>query len=251
MLLSQIMTNKNTTLFISDLHLDPANPTIAEIFFYFLEHIAPNADALYILGDFFESYIGDDDNHPFIKSIKHALSKAAEKGLSIFLMHGNRDFLIGEKFALESGLTLIPDPYSITLYNQRILLMHGDTLCTQDKSYQRFRKIVRWKLGQKILFLSLPLRFREKLKNDLRKESETHNRYKSNSIMDVASDAVLNIMQKYQATFLIHGHTHKPAIHELSANKKRIVLNAWHDAGHYLEVDSDGKMVLIDIPETR
>ncbi|MDP1573947.1 MAG: UDP-2,3-diacylglucosamine diphosphatase [Coxiellaceae bacterium] len=250
MLLLQIMTNKNTTLFISDLHLDPANPEITEIFFYFLEHIAPDADALYILGDFFESYIGDDDNHPFIKSIKHALSKTAEKGLSIFLMHGNRDFLIGEKFALESGLTLIPDPYFITLYNQPVLLMHGDSLCNKDKYYQLFRKIIRSGAIKKIASL-LPLYFKAQLANTLRKKSMQYNHTKSAEIMDVCAITVSKVMKKNNAVTLIHGHTHKPAIHDLPDHKKRIVLNAWHDGGYYLEVCSNGEMKLIDIPETR
>lgn len=232
------MTDKNTTLFISDLHLDPKNPKIIDIFFYFLEHIAIHADALYILGDFFEAYIGDDDTNPFITAVQKALSKAVDKGLSIFLMHGNRDFMIGPSFALQSGITLMPDPYAITLYRQKIVLSHGDSLCTKDKNYQLFRKIIQNTLLKKIT-LRTPLSFRQKLAYKLRKESTQHSQYKSAEKMDVTPLAVSQLLSTYDADILIHGHTHNPAIHELSDGKKRIVLSAWHENGHYLEIKAD------------
>lgn len=233
------MIDKNTTLFISDLHLDAKNPRITAIFFRFLEDIAIHANSLYILGDFFETYIGDDDKNTFLCSIKNALSKASQHGLRIFFMHGNRDFLLGKTFAAEAGITLLSDPTLLTLHHQKIVLMHGDSLCTKDKKYQLFRKLVRNTFVKKA-FLLLPLAFRQKIANDLRKESAKHTSYKSLEMMNVANDDVLEAIEKHQASILIHGHTHKPAIHSLDHNRKRIVLSAWHDAGHYLAIDRNG-----------
>lgn len=241
------MPTKNTTFFISDLHLEANNPRITQLFFIFLDKMTTEADALYILGDFFEAYIGDDANNPFLESIKHALKTATQKGLPIYLIHGNRDFLVGERFAKETGITLLPDPFYLNLYDKKIVLMHGDSLCTKDKKYQFFRKIVRNPFLQK-LFLKLPLRFREKFANDLRNKSHNYTQKKSLSIMDVSASAVSKIMQDYQADLLIHGHTHKPAIHKVSDTQNRIVLSAWHDGGHYLALAADGRVALVDIP---
>ena len=232
----------HATLFISDLHLDPNQPQITNTFFYFLDHIARDADALYILGDFFESYIGDDDENPFVQSIMRALARITESGLPVFFMHGNRDFLIGKQFADRSGIILIPDPSVITIYNQKLLLMHGDSLCTDDKSHQRFRKISRNKLIQKI-FLSLPLSFRQKFAKQLRGESKQYNQTKSATIMDVNENAVIDALKKNNAPRLIHGHTHRPMMSE-----NRVVLDAWHTHGNYLRIDEDGDAELINIP---
>lgn len=229
------------TLFISDLHLDAQNPSITHTFFYFLEHVALKADALYILGDLFESYIGDDDNTPFIQSITHALSKLNDDNIPVFIMHGNRDFLIGKKFADNAGAILISDPMLIDLYHQKILLMHGDSLCTQDKNHQRFRKITQNKITKKI-FLSLPLSFRKKIANQLRQESTQHNRYKSAEIMDVSEEAAAAVLKKYSAQKIIHGHTHRPMI-----TQNRIVLGMWHEHGNYLKACEDGKIEMIAI----
>lgn len=236
-----LMTTKNHTLFISDLHLDANDSPATNTFFYFLDHIAPAADALYILGDFFESYIGDDHKTPFSQLIICALSKLADKNLPIFLMHGNRDFLIGKKFAERAGVTLIPDPYCVTLYNQKILLLHGDSLCTKDKGHQRFRRITRNWLVQKI-FLSLPLSFRQRFANELRDKSMENNKMKSAEIMDVSDEAVSDALKKYPVAKMIHGHTHRPMISDT-----RIVLDAWHEHGNYLRMDCDGNMELVDI----
>ncbi|OGT42545.1 MAG: UDP-2,3-diacylglucosamine diphosphatase [Gammaproteobacteria bacterium RIFCSPHIGHO2_12_FULL_40_19] len=231
-----------STLFISDLHLSAAEPQITNTFFYFLDHIATEADALYILGDFFESYIGDDDRSAFITSIANALAHFTKTGIPVFLMHGNRDFLIGKSFEKNSGVILIPDPTLITLYDQKILLMHGDSLCTDDKSHQRFRKITRNTCVQKI-FLSLPISFRQKFAKQLRDDSMQYNQKKLSAMMDVNENAVDKALKKFQAMRLIHGHTHKPMLTE-----KRIVLDAWHNHGNYLKVNRNGKMELIDIP---
>lgn len=237
-----LMTIQNSTLFISDLHLDPQETATTNTFFYFLEHIAPAADALYILGDLFESYVGDDDYDLFKESIIRVLAKLTNHGVPVYVMLGNRDFLIGKKFAQRAGITLIPDPFVITLNNQRILLMHGDSLCTDDKSHQRYRKITRNSVVQKI-FLTLPLFFRQKLAKQLREESQRYNQAKSKKIMDVNQDAVNCALEKNNAMRLIHGHTHKPLLSE-----KRIVLDAWHNHGNYLQVNQDGTMALITIP---
>lgn len=229
------------TLFISDLHLDAQNPSITHAFFYFLEHVALKADALYILGDLFESYIGDDDNTPFIQSITHALSKLNDDNIPVFIMHGNRDFLIGKNFANNAGAILISDPILIDLYHQKILLMHGDSLCTQDKNHQRFRKITQNKITQKI-FLSLPLSFRKKIANQLRQESTQQNYYKSAEIMDVSEEAAAAVLKKYSAQKIIHGHTHRPMI-----TQNRIVLGMWHEHGNYLKACEDGKIEMIAV----
>jgi len=225
-------------LFISDLHLDPNQPSITHTFFYFLERIAPTADALYILGDFFESYIGDDEYSDFLDSIINRLHRATQSGLPIFFMHGNRDFLVGKKFAKRTGMTLISDPTNITLYNQKIVLMHGDSLCTDDKNHQRFRKIAHNKFYQKI-FLSLPLSFRQTCANKLREKSMQQNKIKPAEIMDVNQTAVNDVLKKYNAEKIIHGHTHRPMISE-----NRIVLGAWHERGNYLRVDENGFNIL-------
>jgi len=229
------MINKNTLLFISDLHLDEKIPDITAIFFNFLESIAPQAKALYILGDFFEAYIGDDNNNVFITSVKAALLKASQTGLLIYLMHGNRDFLIGKSFCNDAGVTLLPDP--TVIQTGKLLLMHGDSLCTQDKHYLRFRQLVRHPITKK-LFLWLPLSFRKKIATNLRKESEKKTKQKSAMMMDVNPTAVNDALEKTNTMILIHGHTHKPAIHHLENNKKRVVLSAWHNKGYYLIANS-------------
>lgn len=233
---------KHATLFISDLHLDPNQPQITNTFFYFLDHIARDADALYILGDFFESYIGDDDNDPFIQIIARGLHQLTQLGVPIFVMHGNRDFLMGSQFEKYSGASLIPDPSVISLYGKKFLLAHGDSLCTDDKSHQRFRKITRNTLIQKI-FLSLPISFRKKLAGQLRADSMQHNQKKSADIMDVTENAVIQALKTNNALRIIHGHTHRPMISE-----QRIVLDAWHDHGNYLQIDQAGNAELINIP---
>ena len=227
-------------LFISDLHLTANEPLITQHFFYFLEHIAPHAEALYILGDFFESYIGDDDPDPFIPTIITALKKVSDAGLPIFFMPGNRDFLLGKRFAKQAGIQRIPDPFVTSLYGKSTLLMHGDFLCIDDKGHQRFRRITGNKLLQ-ALFLLLPISFRQKLARQLRDESQQYNQVKSAEIMDVNENAVNQAIEKNHAILLIHGHTHKPMITE-----KRIVLGAWHEKGNYLRVDSAGKIEWVE-----
>ena len=155
---------------------------------------------------------------------------------------GNRDFLIGQDFADRAGITLISDPTSINLYDRQILLMHGDSLCVADKNHQRFRKIIHNKIVQTI-FLMLPLSYRKKIAEQLRKKSQQGNRYKMPEIMDVCDDAVINIIQKFNVEKIIHGHTHRPQILD-----NIIVLNAWHAQGNYLQIDRNWNVALVDIP---
>ena len=221
---------------ISDLHLSPDEPHITEAFLHFLNYVAPHAEALYILGDFFEYYIGDDDQNPFIQSIIDALKQFTQTGFPVYLMHGNRDFLIGKTFAKMAGVTLISDPAFITINNKKILLMHGDSLCTTDIQHQRFRKITQKKWIQK-LFLSLPLSFRRTLADAIRKDSMKKNHNKSMAMMDVTQSAVDLMLQTHQADKLIHGHTHRPMMTE-----KRIVLGSWETQPNYLKIEDDGNI---------
>lgn len=244
------MNTKNTTLFISDLHLSPAEPRITQTFLTFLKTAAARADALYILGDFFEMHIGDDDHSEFMQTVISALADFTKSGPPTYFMHGNRDFLIGKKFIEKTGMILLEDPTCIQLYDKKIILMHGDTLCTRDLAHQRFRFWVNKKWVQ-FIFLHLPLFIRQKIADKIRKKSMQSNAITTLDIMDVVDDAVMDIMRKNDVTILIHGHTHKPNTHLLSVNgamAKRIVLDAWHKHGQYLQVFPDGRIESVNIP---
>lgn len=230
------------TLFISDLHLDEQNPTITARFFYFIKHHARQADALYVLGDCFEAWIGDDDLSPFHLSIIHAFKQCVELGTPVYFMHGNRDFLIGERFAQMSGATLIKDPSIVELYGKPVLLSHGDRLCTLDVVHQVYRNQVSKPWVQKI-FLSIPIRFRRTLAKYLRRRSHRHNQQTPLYKTDVIQETVIHCMRQHQAYLLIHGHTHRPHIHSFmvdNINSVRIVLGAWHNYMSYLIFDDKG-----------
>lgn len=226
----------NHTLFIGDLHLDPTHQEAVGWFLHFLQHDACNADALYILGDFFEVWIGDDDETDFAKSIISALRKYTDQGIPTYFMHGNRDFLIGKRFAKATGITLLKDPTCIDLYGTKTLLMHGDTLCTDDKAYQKARRRLRNRFIQ-WLFCKLPLAKRQKIAANFRKKSQAHTSTTATDIMDVNQQTVQEMMDHYQCQHLIHGHTHRPCMHEFQ-NKgttyKRTVLASWHTKGSAL-----------------
>jgi len=238
------------TLFISDLHLQASTPAITELLLQFIEEEASNADALYILGDLFEAWIGDDDDNPFHRTVKDVLQQLDKSGVPVFLIHGNRDFLIGKRFADETQINLLPDPCVITLYQQRVLLSHGDLLCTLDVRHQRYRRIVLKPWCQKLL-LSLPLKTRRKIANRLRDKSQTNNQNTPANIMDVTPDAVERLMKQHHSNILIHGHTHRPKIHRLTSpdqDAKRIVLGAWHDdSAQYLRFYANGEQELAEI----
>jgi UDP-2,3-diacylglucosamine hydrolase len=229
-------------LLISDLHLEEQRPDITRAFLDLLDGRARDAEALYILGDFFEVWIGDDAMSPFQRSICQALRALSDSGTKIFLMHGNRDFLIGRAFCKAAGCTLLADPSVVQLNGEPVLLMHGDSLCTRDEAYMRMRRYLRNPLTLFVL-RHLPLRTRHKLARKLRSESRTQTRMKANDIVDVTPEEVPRIMAHYGVHTLIHGHTHRPAIHKLHVGEqpaKRIVLGDWDKQGWALQVDEQG-----------
>ncbi|QJP10510.1 UDP-2,3-diacylglucosamine diphosphatase [Pseudomonas multiresinivorans] len=231
-----------SVLFISDLHLEAERPDITRAFLHFLSTRARSAQALYILGDFFEAWIGDDGMDEFQHSIARALRELSDRGTRIYLMHGNRDFLIGKAFCREAGCTLLRDPSLIDLGGEKILLMHGDSLCTLDVAYMKLR---RWLRNPLTLFIlrNLPLATRHKLARKLRKESRAQTRMKASEIVDVTPAEVEKIMRDKGVRILIHGHTHRPAVHELEIDgrpARRIVLGDWDRQGWALEADEQG-----------
>ncbi|MHB8667381.1 MAG: UDP-2,3-diacylglucosamine diphosphatase [Burkholderiales bacterium] len=232
-----------STLFISDLHLCAGRPQSNRSFFDFLERIARSARALYILGDLFEYWVGDDDlADPFNATVVAALSQLAGSGVPAYLMHGNRDFVIGDAFARASRVTLLPDPTLLSLYGQQTLLMHGDTLCTLDSDYQAFRREARsqsWISG----LMRQPLAERKAGIEALRRKSEQEKRGKPAEIMDVAPAEVEATLRRYGYPRLIHGHTHRPArhVHTVDGNIcERWVLADWYQGGSYLACDASG-----------
>ena len=213
----------------------------------FLRDTAPAAEALYVLGDLFEYWIGDDGlEHPFARSIADAFRKLSDGGVSVFFMHGNRDFLIGNRFARGSGMQLLPDPTLISLYGPRTLLMHGDTLCSDDVEYQKFRAMVRNPAWQQA-FLAKPLAERVRMAQDVRGKSEQAKQVKDMVIMDVAPATVEEVLRSHAYPRLIHGHTHRPARHEHVVDGRlceRWVLADWYEQGSYLLCDATGCRVL-------
>lgn len=231
------------SIFIADLHLSEERPSATGRFFHFLDHAATGADALYILGDLFEYWVGDDDlNNPLARVTAGKLKALADSGTLVYFMHGNRDFLIAQRYAAECGMTLATDPLVVDLYGTPTLLTHGDLLCTDDTRYQQFRKWVRKPHVQNML-LRLPLRVRHVLAGSARKGSEQAKAGKSYEIMDVNQNAVLQAFAEHGVTRMIHGHTHRPAKHELTLSGKtfeRWVLPDWHDVGGYLTCTEEG-----------
>lgn len=229
-------------LLISDLHLEEQRPDITGAFLALLDGRAREAEALYILGDFFEAWIGDDAMSSYQLSICRALRVLSDSGTKIFLMHGNRDFMIGRAFCKAAGCALLPDPSVVQLNGEPVLLMHGDSLCTRDEGYMRMRRYLRNPITLFVL-RHLPLSTRHKLARKLRSESRAQTRMKANDIVDVTPEEVPLIMAQYGVHTLIHGHTHRPAIHELQVGDhaaKRIVLGDWDRQGWALQVDEQG-----------
>lgn len=238
-----------TTLFVSDTHLNSLQPAITEQFCAFLRTEARHAEAVYILGDLFEFWIGDDDPDPAYAQIQAELHALTATGVTCRVMHGNRDFLLGKRFCQRTGCELLTDGTVIRLYNQNVLLSHGDVLCTDDTAYQRLRRIVRNPVVQ-WLFGRLPLRQRERLALRIRAGSRQHTQSSMSRIMDVNPQAVKHFMAQAGVTTLIHGHTHRPAIHhlELGSDKAtRIVLGDWHTQGSVLRWNRDG-YELVSLP---
>ncbi len=225
--------------FISDLHLDEQRPEISQALGTFLDTHAKNMDELYILGDFFEVWVGDDYQSPFISNIKAMLKQASSQGTKLFFMHGNRDFLMGTNFAKEVGWTLLSEPASIKWQDKTVLLMHGDSLCTADIDYMAFRKQVRSTLWQSD-FLSKPLAERLAIAQQLRQQSKEAYTNKPDAITDVTPAAVEQLFHQHTCEILIHGHTHRPKIHTMdTGEQKRIVLGDWDKFGWFLKMDDE------------
>lgn len=242
-----------TTLFISDLHLEPERPHITELFLRFLAIDAAAADALYILGDLFEAWIGDDEHSDLAKTVAAALKKLSQSGVPIFLMHGNRDFLIGKKFLMRSGCQFLADPSVINLYGTRTLLMHGDTLCTEDTRYLEVRAKYRQPF-YRYLFLLLPLFIRKKIAQRLRNASKRHTGQLSYQILDATPAEIIRMMQEHQVGLFIHGHTHRPSLQYFTVGGKmvhRIVLSDWDQTGNVLVCKPDQSRRLINFYEAR
>lgn len=230
------------SLFISDLHLDPSRPaTVRALADLLTEN--HNCDALYILGDLFEAWVGDDEDTPLADSVRDMLRAFSSAGPALYIMVGNRDFLLGEAFCAEVGATLLPDPTVIDLYGTPTLLMHGDSLCTRDTEYQAFRRTARDPQWQREL-LSQPLEARRALAAQLRATSRDANSNKAEDIMDVTASEVAREMARHNCHQLIHGHTHRPQRHQ-EAEGTRWVLGDWEATGWKLDVTPE-KLNLIE-----
>jgi len=231
------------TLFIADLHLDPSRPQITDLFEHYLaSDEVRHANALYILGDLVEAWIGDDDDAELPARIAAVTRAVRDAGVPVYFMVGNRDFLLGPAFAARAGLTLLDDGTVHDIHGRRTLLMHGDVLCTDDIAYQAVRRQVRTPEWQAQI-LAMPLQARRAFAAKAREDSKAHTGNTMESIMDVNADAVAETMRKAGVTRLIHGHTHRPAVHDFQldgAPAQRIVLGDWYEQGSVLRVDADG-----------
>jgi UDP-2,3-diacylglucosamine hydrolase len=230
--------------FIADLHLRPEQPEMVQLFLRFLhdQSLDNQLEALYILGDLFEAWIGDDFVPPGVDTVMAALSQLTGNGIPVYFMHGNRDFLVGDEFSARTGCQLLPEYHVVDLYGTPTLLMHGDLLCTDDVDYMKFRNMVRNPLWQQD-FLSKAVTERIAIAQSARKESQQKTQQLANDIMDVNQDTVVHTMAKWQVPQLIHGHTHRPNTHELIVSgkpAKRIVLGDWYEQGSVLVCDRQG-----------
>ena len=239
-----------TTYFIADLHLDETRPAVTQAFFQWLEQISQGCEALFILGDLFEVWIGDDDDDPFRREVVERLRRFSDSGSDLYIMHGNRDFLLGRDFAAAAGAELVDDPLVIDLYGEAVLLMHGDSLCTADHEYMAFRRQARsaeWQV--QLLAQSLPQR--RAIARSLREQSRSMNSLKAEDIMDVTPAEVLQVMAAHGVQTLIHGHTHRPASHTLTVNgaaARRIVLGDWGACGWCFRATSGAAGELLHWP---
>ena len=240
-----------TTLFIADLHLDPERPEITRLFGDFLDAEAGQTDALYILGDLFESWVGDDDPSEAGAFVAAKLAALASSGVPVFFMHGNRDFMLGRDYAAKAGMRLLPDPTVIELYGKPVLLMHGDLLCTDDVEYQKVRAQVRnpdWRAHMLSQPLQARLAFAQQARAaSLARQGEMKHAGTMESITDASPATVEETLRRFGIDTLIHGHTHRPAIHELDIDgraHRRIVLGDWYEQGSVLRAHADGQFEL-------
>ena len=231
-----------TTLFISDLHLEAGRPEIGEQFLSVLSDEARDAEALYILGDLFEVWLGDDDPNPYYTSMKVAIRELTDSGVPVFFMHGNRDFTIGEIFSGETGVEILDDPVVVELYGQSVLLSHGDALCTDDVQYQQVRAMTRNPEWQAMM-LAKSIEERIAFSIQARKDSMAHSNSVSAEIMDVNLEAVVATLRQHGTSIMLHGHTHRPAIHDVDLGNRlatRIVLGDWFEQGSVVRWDENG-----------
>ena len=230
------------TLFISDLHLEEARPEIGEQFLAFMHGPARGAEALYILGDLFEAWIGDDDPSAYYAAMKSAIRDLTDSGVPVYFMHGNRDFMIGARFAEDTGVTLLQDPHPIVLHGEKVLLSHGDSLCTDDVEYQKVRAMTRNPEWQAMM-LAKSVEERMAFARQAREQSMAHSAELDLEITDVNDEAVDALIREYGCDVLLHGHTHRPAVHPLHVDERpvhRIVLGDWYEQGSMVEWDADG-----------
>jgi UDP-2,3-diacylglucosamine hydrolase len=235
-----------TTLFISDIHISDDYPEINKHFFDFIKKINTNVNALYILGDLFEYWLGDDDPNPIFKKTQNALKNLSKNNVSVFFLHGNRDFLVGDEFANKSHIKILSDPSVIELYGERILISHGDIFCTDDKEYQLFRKQTRDPRWQKMI-LKKPLGYRRDFAQMARMRSIEHTQLDNENIMDVNENEIKKTFEHFNLSTIIHGHTHRPFIHNTVSNKinyRRIVLGDWYEQGSILEWSESGPKLI-------
>lgn len=237
-------------LLASDLHLDPAHPAPVEAFLRFLAGPARDAEALYLLGDLFEAWVGDDDDDPMVQRVAEALATLARSDVPIRFQHGNRDFLLGAGYAARCGMALLDEAEVRPIGGMPTLLMHGDQLCTRDLAYQSFRRQARDPAWQRQV-LAQPLAARRALAAKARAESRAHTADTSAEIMDVDPDAVRAALAAHGVRRLIHGHTHRPAIHRFAAttdgDAERIVLPDWHARAGWAVADGDA-ITLVEFP---
>lgn len=230
------------TLFISDLHLEPGRPEIGEQFREFLAGPARQADALYILGDLFEAWIGDDDPNPYYAQMRIAIRELSDSGVPVYFMHGNRDFMIGKAFAAEAGVVLLDDPHALQLHGESVLLSHGDALCTDDVEYQQVRAMTRNPDWQAMM-MSKSIEERITFALQAREQSLSRNESLTEEIADVNQGTVEKTIKESGADILLHGHTHRPAVHPFHVDGRpvhRIVLGDWYEQGSTVIWDEDG-----------
>lgn len=224
--------------FISDIHLEPIENNRTLAFNNFLEKASDRYEALYILGDLFEYWIGDDEDNLAISNIKKNLSRLADQGVSLFFIHGNRDFLIGNKFASDTNIKILDDMHIINLNNKKIMLSHGDAFCTDDTDYQKFKNETRNSSWIKS-FLKKPLDERLFIADDMRSKSKTANSNKPENIMDTNPKVIEESVIKNEIDILIHGHTHRPEVKYFANGSVKVVLGSWEDKGWVFEYDSN------------
>ncbi|CAM4158027.1 UDP-2,3-diacylglucosamine diphosphatase [Pseudoalteromonas byunsanensis] len=236
------------TYFISDLHLSEDHPAITEAFYEFLSvHMNHDVDALYILGDFFEVWIGDDEHSALAQEVAQKLAALQKLGIRTYFIHGNRDFLLGKRYAKQAGMTLLPEQCVIDLYGTPTVILHGDEMCIEDIAYQKFRKKSRGWWWPKLI-LSLPLSVRRKIARDARAKSKANQMGKAAEILDVTTSAVLEMFKRHNVAHMIHGHTHRPDIHQYEHEGNtltRTVLGDWYSQSAYLVVNELGEQTLV------